>query len=170
MNKIDIREPVAEPAAARQGEGWLEATLVPSKRARHRAKRFWKWLSLALPDASATMFRQKTTALDVAQYLTPDQNGALDRERLRKRIRDLRDRSRSPLHRNEWSIANEIELLLLGLMRLEELKVEARRQLIDARALGLTAYGEYEAMIQRHEEDEAALRATLVRLVMDVQG
>ena len=167
MNKIDIREPIAAPDTE---DGWLETAFVPSERAKYRAKRFWKWLSLALPDASATMFRQKTTALDVAQYLTPDQNGALDRDRLRKRIKELRERSRSPLHRNEWSIANEIELLLLGLMRLEELRVEARRQLIDARALDLSAYGEYEAMIQRHEDDEAALRAALVRLVMDVQG
>ncbi|MEL7466368.1 MAG: hypothetical protein AAFN79_20005 [Pseudomonadota bacterium] len=169
MNKIDIREPIAAPETA-EDNGWLEANLAPSARTKHRAKRFWKWLSLALPNASAAMFRQKITSLDVAQYLTPGEDGRLDHGKLRARIKELRARAASPLHRNEWSIVNEIELLLLGLMRLEELRVEARRQLIDARALDLTAYGEYEAMIQRHEDDEPALRATLVRLVMDVQG
>lgn len=170
MNKIDIQTTTPTRIAEPKSEGWLETTLIPSEETQHRAKRFWKWLSLGLPDVSATMFRQKTTALDVAHYLTPTETGEIDQLRLRARIKELRERARSPLHRNEWSIANEIELLLLGLMRLDDLRVEARRQLIDARTLDLTAYGEYEALIQRHEDDEASLRAALVRLVMDVQG
>lgn len=170
MNKMEFIDPANEATFDHDGDRWVDTTVGAGAKTRHRAKRFWKWLSLALPDASATMFRQKMTVLNIAAYLSPGSDGAVDRKRLRLRITELRARARSPLHCNEWSIANEIELLLLGLMGHAELKVEARRQLADAKSLELTAVGEYEAMIQTHEEDEPALRATLARMVADLQG
>lgn len=170
MNKIDIAAPTAESRITTNDNRWIDTHVGAGERTRYGAKRFWKWLSLALPDASATMFRQKMTALNVAPYLTPGPDGLVDRNRLDLRLSELRARARSPCHANEWSIANEIELLLLGLMGRSELKVEARRQLADAKSLELTAAGDYEALIKEHEEDETALRATLTRMVADLQG
>lgn len=170
MNMMDVAAPAADKRVSIDDDRWIDETISARARTKHRAKRFWKWLSLALPDASATMFRQKMTALNIAPFLTAGPDGGVDRDRLRLRIAELRARARSPLNASEWSIANEIELLLLGLMGHTELKVEARRQLADAKALELAAADEYEALIETHSDDEPALRATLARLIADLQG
>lgn len=168
----DMSAPLAAQKAPPllSADGLLETEPGTAKYAHKQVKRFWRWFSLALPDASAVMFRQKITGLDVSQYLTADADGKVDCARIERRITALRAHARHSIHGSEWSVANEVELLLLGLMGLEELKVEARRQLIDARSLKLPSLAEYETMFKELENDETGLRAMLSRLISDIQG
>lgn len=174
MNEMSPPRPVIETAARpdrnhADEEGWAHDALSPSDRTRHRARRFWKWLSLALPSSSNVMFRQKITGFDVEHRMRPGADGEIDRARIERRIEKLQEKSRSPLHQGEWSIANEIEMLLVGLMDPPTLCVEMRRQLIDARALGLEGVAEYEKYLDVTKQQEPELRAALVRLISDNQ-
>ncbi|MEX2519750.1 MAG: hypothetical protein WD969_10515, partial [Paracoccaceae bacterium] len=55
------------------GPAFAATTITPEteaerdRRVRRKVERLWRWFSLALPDASSVMFRQKLTDLDVAR-------------------------------------------------------------------------------------------------------
>lgn len=164
--EIGERAPEADDVKEARPEGAGE--FARGARTRQRAKRFWKWLSLSLRDSSYLMFRQKMAALDVEQRLRPGADGAVDRARVGRRIEKLREKSLSPLHKGEWSIANEIEMLTVGLMDAPSLTAEYRRQLCDARTLKLEGVSDYEKSLEAPEEGER--RAALVRLISDNQG
>ncbi|MEM7545700.1 MAG: hypothetical protein AAF367_09200 [Pseudomonadota bacterium] len=170
MNEM---RPPAGPAFAPVHKELDEAEATGPRRrqeTRRQAARFWKWLSLALPDASSVMFRQKISGLQVAKYFETNDAGDIDDDALRKRLSALETRSRMREHRGEWSIANEMELLMVGLMNRHETEVELRRQLTDAHALNLTGVAEYERQVEAANGDLAILRPLLFRLTSDVQG
>lgn len=154
------------PAELDDTDGWRSESR--SARNRNRAKRFWRWLSLSLPNSSSVLFRQKITGLDVDYRLRPGPDGAIDRTRVERRIERLRARARTAANHGEWSIANELEMLNVALMDAPTMRVEFCRQLVDARALSLIGVEEYEGAAKA--EDEAVLRAALMRLVADNQG
>ncbi len=158
-------EPTAPPAEERKPAG----VQMREARALRLVIRIWSWLSLSLPSTSRVMFRQKLTGLRVAQLIQPNSGGALDRAMIEARIATLRAKAESSPHWGEWRLVNEIELLALGLWDLATMRVEAKRQLFDAQALQLPGAAEYAALIEANDNDEAALRATLFRLMLDVQ-
>lgn len=135
----------------------------------YRAKRFWRWLSLALPNVSSVMFRQKMTGLAVSRMLVPGPDGKPDRARLEMRIAYLRQKADRPENKGEWRIVNEIELLMVGLFDLPALRLEAQRTLLEAKAIDLPCLAEYAKLVEQHHDDEPALRETLFRLALDVQ-
>ncbi|MEM7522344.1 MAG: hypothetical protein AAF360_00985 [Pseudomonadota bacterium] len=166
MNKIDTDLAAKSPASPPPRP---TPVVSPTETARRRVMKFWRWMSLALPDASGMMFRQKLTAHGVMLLMQPDETGAVDKERIRSRIALLQARCALPFCGNEWSYANEIELLLVGLMTEDEMRVETRRQLIDARNLKFPALAEFEKMFESFTGNETALRAMLLRLLIEIQ-
>ena len=174
MNKIDP-EVIAEGRDGRTTPAAGGADSSPTrKRRRDKAKnllwRGWDFISLGLPDASSSMFRQKTTAIDVARYMRIDENGDVDETSLNARIDYLQKQLREDEDRCNWTVANELELLLIGAMSAPEMKIEAERQMIDARQLKLGTAKAYEDMIEKSGDDVALLRTTLIRLICDIQG
>lgn len=164
MNEMSPPEP-----PARAEEKWWPSSLGPGEKTKLLIFRIWDWLSLSLPSTSRVMFRQKLTGLDVARLIQPDSEGRIDTAGIERRIVALRAKAESPLHRGEWRLVNEIELLVVGLWDLPTMRVEAKRQLFDAQALCLPGAAEYAAVIEASEKDEVAMRAVLFRLVLDVQ-
>jgi hypothetical protein len=108
--------------------------------------------------------------LQISKILTPGADGMLDKSAIRARLEELQAMARSRYHRGEWSIANEIEMLMVGVMDDHTLIVEMNRQLVDAKALNLTAYPDYRRMVEVAAGDPAQLRPILIRLIADVQG
>lgn len=132
--------------------------------------RFWDWFCLSLPDASAVMFRQKMISLRVAQCFQSDENGKIDKAVLTARLNGLRAKSELPENRRNWSIANEIELMMVGTMDQHAVEVEFRRQLTDAHALNLAEVADYERQGEAAKGNLSIMRPLLLRLIGDVQS
>ncbi len=141
----------------------------PSEREVRRSLRVMDRLSLAVPNVSSVMFRQKMTHLAIQRLMEPTEDGRPDRFVIDARITFLRKKAHLPGFRGEWRIVNEIELLMIGLLDLSALRIEARRQLMEAEAISLPCVSEYAKMIEAAHDDEPVLRDTLFRLVSEMQ-